>query len=80
MSTTCAAATAKSIVKFATTLATIIVNTIAPVGEIAKGLGAKRYSPAYPDPCLPRNRRRHAKHSPCAVERAVIDQWLIWRN
>jgi hypothetical protein len=80
MSTTWAAATAKSIVKIATALATVIVNTIAPTGEIAKGLGAKRHSPAYPDPCLPRYRRRRAKHSPCAVERAVIDQWLIWRN
>ena len=80
MSPTCAAATAKSIVKFATRLTTIIANAIAPIGEIAKGLGVKRYSSAYPDPCLPRNRRRRAKHSPCAVEHAVIDQWLIWRN
>ena len=80
MSTTCAAATAKSIAKLATTLATIFVNTIAPVGEIAMRLGAGRHSPAYPDHCQSRNRRRRPTHSPCAVEHAVIDQWQIWRN
>jgi hypothetical protein len=80
MNTKWTAATATLLVKIATALATIIVNTIAPVGEIAKRLGAGRHTPAYPDHCLSRYRRRRARHSPCAVEHAVIDQWLIWRN
>ena len=31
------------------------------------------------DRYLPRHLRRGARHSTRRVERAVIDQWLIWR-
>jgi hypothetical protein len=62
-------------------IAAAIANALAPIDAIAKRLGATRYSPmTYPATFPPRQRRRRATHAARSVERAVIDQWLMWRK
>ena len=62
-------------------ISTALVKAIAPIDAIAKRLGTGRYSPmTYPDPYVPRHRRRRAKYATRGVERAVVDQWLMWRK
>jgi hypothetical protein len=69
-----------AIAKALSALATLIVNTAAAVGAAAGGSGAVRYSPkTYPDARPGRQLRRSARHAR-GVDRAVIDQWLMWRN
>ena len=60
--------------------ATFVVNTAASVGAAAGGSSAARYSlKNYPDARQGRQLRRSARHAR-GVDRAVIDQWLMWRN
>ena len=69
-----------AIAKALSAVATVIVNTAASLGAAAGGSGAVRYSQkSYPDARPHRNLRRSGRNAH-GVERAVIDQWLMWRN
>ena len=69
-----------AIAKALAAIATVIVDTAASLGAAAGGSGSLRYwKKTYPDAPPGRHLRRSARH-PRGVERAVIDQWLMWRN
>ncbi|MDB5808813.1 MAG: hypothetical protein JWN94_935 [Betaproteobacteria bacterium] len=56
-------------------LAGIIVNSAAALGAAAGGSQASRYLPrSHPDT------RRGRVNRGRAVDRVVIDQWLLWRK
>jgi hypothetical protein len=70
-----------AVASFAGAIAPALANALAAIEALAKRFGAGRYSPmTYPDAYLPRHRRRRAKHATRGVDRAVIDQWLMWRK
>jgi len=69
-----------AIAKALSAIATVIVDSAASLGAAAGGSGYMRYSPkSYPDARPGRRVSRRARN-PRGVDRAVIDQWLMWRN
>ena len=69
-----------AIAKTLSAIATVIVNTAASLGAAAGGAGALRYSQkTYPD-AQPGRRAPRRSRNVRGVDRAVIDQWLMWRN
>ena len=73
--------TPRAVASLAGAIATALVKATAPIDAIAKRLGAGRHSPiTFSDTYLTRHQRRHAKYATRGVERAIIDQWLMWRK
>jgi len=69
-----------AIAKTLSAIAAVIVDTAASLGAAAGGSGSSPYSPkTCPDARPGRHVRRSARNA-CGVDRAVIDQWLMWRN
>jgi len=67
----------RAIAQALSAIAIVIVDAAAAIGTAAGGPGKRRYSPqTYPDARPARRPARNAR----GVERAVIDQWLLWRN
>jgi hypothetical protein len=66
---------AAAIAEALATLAAVIISTAASLASAVGGAGANRYLPrSHPDT------RRGASHRVRAVDRVVIDQWLLWRK
>ena len=69
-----------AIAKALSAIAAVIVNTAASIGAAAGGSGAVRYSQrSYPD-SRPGRTLRRSRRNARGVDRAVIDQWLMWRH
>ena len=57
-------------------IAEVIVNAAAAAGMAAGGPGDSLHTRK----CYPGGRLRRSVRNACGVERAVIEQWLMWRH